>query len=361
MEQKHGGNIESVAEKYNLVIDNIIDFSANINFVGPPPDVYSKLREELEAIKRYPEVDSKNLKEKSAKKYGFEKENYIFGNGAVELIYILVKVLKPKKSLVCAPTFSEYEKALQTVNSQIDYHYLKKEDKFKLQIEELKKDLTDEIDLFFLCNPNNPTGNFISKEKVKQILEHNETHDIFTVIDEAFVDFLGRNISARSLLKKYNNLFILRSLTKFFAVPGLRLGFGIGRQNLIAKMNGYKDPWNVNVLAQKAGEIILNQDEYIKLTKKAVYKEKLFLYDELKKFKNIEIYYPNANYIFIDLEDSEFSSTKVYEKLAKEGILIRNCSNYVGLDENYIRIAVKSRKDNKKLLDKLKSFLIINN
>ncbi len=358
MEQKHGGNIESVAEKYNLVIDNIIDFSANINFVGAPPDVYGKLKEELEKITRYPEVDSETLKKKLAKKYGFEKENYIIGNGAVELIYILVELLKPKKSLVYAPTFSEYQKALQTVNSQIHYHYLKKENKFKLQIKELKKELTDEIDLFFLCNPNNPTGNFISKDTVKQILEHNKKHNIFTVIDEAFVDFMGRNISAISLLKKYNNLFILRSLTKFFAIPGLRLGFGIGKPKLIEKMHEYKDPWNVNVLAQKAGEIILNQDEYIKLTKKAIYKEKLFLYNELKRFKNIEIYYPNANYIFIDLDNSEFSSKEVYKKLAQEGILIRNCSNYEGLDENYIRIAVKNRKDNQKLLEKLKSFLI---
>lgn len=361
MEQQHGGNIKSAAEKYNLLKENIIDFSANINFVGPPPDVYSRLKKELESITRYPEVDSKTLKKKLAKKYGFEKDNYIIGNGAVELIYILAKILKPKQSLVYAPTFSEYEKALKAVDSQINYHYLKKENKFKLDIEELKTDLTDEIDLFFLCNPNNPTGNFISKENVKQILKHNENHNIFTVIDEAFVDFLGRNISAISLLKKYENLFILRSLTKFFAIPGLRLGFGIGKQRLIDKMNGYKDPWNVNILAQKAGEVILNQDEYIKLTKKAIYKEKLFLYKELKKFINIEVYYPNANYIFIDLKESDFSSTEVYEKLAKEGILIRNCSNYKGLDENYIRIAVKGREDNKKLLDKLKSFLIINN
>jgi len=354
MEQKHGGNIESVAKKYNIHKENIIDFSANINFVGPPPDVYSRLKKELESITRYPEMDSKTLKKKLANKYGFEKDNYIIGNGAVELIYILVKVLKPKQSLVYAPTFSEYEKALSTVNSQINYHYLKRENKFKLDVEELKADLTDEIDLFFLCNPNNPTGNFISKEEVKQILKHNEKHNIFTIIDEAFVDFLDRNITAISLLKEYDKVFILRSLTKFFAIPGLRLGFGIGKQGLIDKMNGFKDPWNVNILAQKAGEIILNQDEYIKLTKKVIYKEKLFLYQELKKIENIEVYYPNANYIFIDLKNSGYNSTAVYEKLAKKGILIRNCFNYRGLDDNFIRIAVKSREDNKKLIDELK-------
>ena len=354
MEQKHGGNIESVAKKYNIHKENIIDFSANINFVGPPPDVYSRLKKELESITRYPEMDSKTLKKKLANKYGFEKDNYIIGNGAVELIYILVKVLKPKQSLVYAPTFSEYEKALSTVNSQINYHYLKRENKFKLDVEELKADLTDEIDLFFLCNPNNPTGNFISKEEVKQILKHNEKHNIFTIIDEAFVDFLDRNITAISLLKEYDKVFILRSLTKFFAIPGLRLGFGIGKQGLIDKMNGFKDPWNVNILAQKAGEIILNQDEYIKLTKKVIYKEKLFLYQELKKIENIEVYYPNANYIFIDLKNIGYNSTAVYEKLAKKGILIRNCFNYRGLDDNHIRIAVKSREDNKKLIDKLK-------
>ena len=361
MKQNHGGNIESVAKKYNLHSDNIIDFSANINFVGPPPDVYSRLKDNLESITKYPEVNSETLKKMLSEKYGFKKENYIVGNGAVELIYILVKALNPKRSLIYTPTFSEYEKALKTVNSEIEYHYLKKEYQFDLQIEKLKAELTDNIDLFFLCNPNNPTGKFISKKEVKQILKHNEKHNIFTVIDEAFVDFVERNISAKSLLKEYDNLFILRSLTKFFAIPGLRLGFGIGTPSLIEKMNGFKDPWNVNVLAQKAGEIILKQDEYIKLTKKAIYNEKLFLYKELKKFENIEVYYPNANYIFIDLKGTDFTSTEVYENLAKEGILIRNCSNYKGLDQNYIRIAVKSRKDNNKLLEHLKSLFIINN
>jgi len=357
MAQNHGGNIREVSDKFNINYDSIVDFSANINFIGPPPDIYSKIRQEIEDITRYPEPDSSNLKKALADKHAVKQDNLIMGNGAVELIYILSRVLDLKKGLVLAPTFSEYEKALKAEGTQVNYHYLKRRNKFEIRWDELKKDLTDDLDIFFLCNPNNPTGKFITKDKIKKILVHNKQHNIFTVIDEAFVDFLEQNISALSLLKDFQNLFILRSLTKFYAVPGLRLGYGIGRPEIIKKLRNAKDPWNVNILAQKAGQIILNSNQYVKLTKKAIYKEKIYLYKKLKEISSLDVYYPNANYIFIDITNAKYSSSELYEKLAKKALLIRNCSNYEGLDENYIRIAVKSRKDNNKLLEALNKIL----
>ncbi len=357
MEQAHGGNLKEAAEKFNISESEIIDFSANINFVGPPPDIYSKIRKEIEAITRYPEPDSTSLKKLLAEKYGGKADNYVLGNGAVELIYILTRILDLNKGLVLAPTFSEYEKALKAEEIEVNYHYISTDHSFKLNINRLKKDLTGDIDIFFLCNPNNPTGKFITRDKIKELLLHNKKKDIFTVIDEAFVDFLEQKITSLSFLKDFDKLFILRSLTKFYAVPGLRLGYGIANKEIIKKINKAKDPWNVNSLAQKAGELILEQKRYDKLTKKAIYREKIFLYQELKKFKNLRVYYPNANYIFIDLTDSNYSGSELYNQLAERSILIRNCSNYKGLDDNFIRVAVKSREENKILLKALKSFL----
>lgn len=357
MSQDHGGNIKEVAEKFNLNEDKIVDFSANINFVGPPPDVYRIIKNELKSIERYPETNSKGIKQRLANKYNLELNNLIIGNGAAELIYLLAKVMDVKKGLILAPTFSEYEKALKSEDVDIKYHYLKQENDFQIEIDRLKKDLKKDIDIFFLCNPNNPTGTFINKVDIQNILEHNKDKGIFTVIDEAFIDFVDRNISALSLLKDYNHLFILRSLTKFFAVPGLRLGYGVGHKELLDKMNMGKDPWNVNILAQKAAEVILHQDQYEKLTKKAIYQEKIFLYKKLQEIENIKVYYPNANYIFIDLNNAKLKASQLYSKLSQEGILIRNCSNYQGLDDNYIRIAVKSRQENKKLIANFKKLL----
>jgi len=357
MNKQHGGDIEGAVKKYNICREDIIDFSANINFLGPPPQLYQKLQNELNLIENYPQPDSENLRCRLAQNYGFAANNYILGNGAVELIYLLISVLEPNYSLILAPTFSEYEKALNSKGSDIKYHYSNKSNKFRIDVEKLKGDISQDIDLCILCNPNNPTGNFIDRETIFNILQYNKKRDIYTVIDEAFVDFMDRDISAATLVKEYDNLFVLRSLTKFFAIPGLRLGFGIGQKNIINKMHDHKDPWNVNIMAQIAGELLLKQRQYIENTKISVNKEKNFLYNSLKKYKDIDVYYPNANYIFIDISDLNITAPHLCEKLAKRAILIRDCSNYRGLDNNFIRIAVKKREHNLKLLEQLDRFL----
>lgn len=359
MKQIHGGNIEEVLNRYNIKQNQIIDFSSNINFLGPPQKVLDKLKNELHDIKRYPEINSERFKYLFADKFGLNKGNYIIGNGAVELIYILVKYLNPDKSLLLAPTFSEYEKALKTVDSKIKYHYLKKENHFNIDIGKLKMDLTEDIDLFFLCNPNNPTGNYILKSELLEILEHNKKKKIFTIIDEAFVDFIEKDISAIEFIDSFDNLFILRSLTKLYALPGLRIGFGVSCKNTIKGMNNYKDPWNVNILAQKAGEVVLNQENYKIKSLKEINTEKIFLYKKLNKLNDLNVYYPNANYLFIDLSNSKFGGTILYKELLKESILIRKLKNYKALDDNYIRLAIKDRKSNIKLLVAMKK--IINN
>ncbi|AGB41634.1 L-threonine-O-3-phosphate decarboxylase/histidinol-phosphate aminotransferase [Halobacteroides halobius DSM 5150] len=352
MQQNHGGNIRAAAKEYNLDPAEIIDFSANINFLGPPESVTKALKNNLKGIKDYPDPECNQLKTIIAKQENLEEDNLVIGNGAVELIYLLATVLSPREALVLAPTFSEYRLAIESVGGSIEEFQLQKEEGFRFNLDDLLPRL-DNIDIFFLCNPNNPTGKFITREDIIEIINYAASQDTFLVVDEAFVDFLEEDITVIDLVKQYDNLFVLRSLTKFFAIPGLRLGYGATNKELIKKLNASKDPWNVNCLAQLAGEKALNDKEYIKQTEEAILREKEFLYQKLNQFSKFKVYYPHANYILVDLENSNLTSTRLEEKLAQQGILVRNCNTYSGLGEDFIRVAVKSRENNLELINRL--------
>lgn len=358
MEHIHGGNITRAVERYNLKEEDIIDFSANINFLGPPPQLLEEIRNNLAKIIHYPEPNSTTLKRKMGQYLDLEEKNLVIGNGAVELIYQLVKVIKPDLALVMAPTFSEYELAVKSCGGRVKYLRLEEEKGFKIDIEEVVANL-DRVKIVFLCNPNNPTGTLIKRSELMDLIDYASRKDVFVIIDEAFIDFIDNpgNYTVIDLIVRYSNLFVLRSLTKFYAIPGLRLGYGAGTEELISKMELARDPWSVNFFAQLAGEIVLKDVEYQKETRRRISLEREFLYNSLKKIDGLKPFPPSANYIFIDIGASNFSSIVLAEILARRGILIRDCSSYRGLGENYIRVAVKSREDNCFLLDNLREII----
>jgi len=277
------------------------------------------------------------------------------GNGAVELIYLLVKLLKPKKVLIPAPTFCEYEIAVNTNGGQVVDLNLSRTENFNLNLDNTIK-MLDEVDMVILCNPNNPTGQLIKKENLLTILRESKKRGIFILLDEAFMDFVegSEEYSLLSELRKWDNLFILYSLTKFFAIPGLRLGAGLANEELVNKLNFIKDPWNVNCFAQLAGIVSLQDKKYIKDSKTFILKEKDFLYNELKKVNNIYPYKPSVNYIFIDVSKTGYSSKQLQQKIAAQGILVRDCSSYKNLGDQFIRVAVKGREQNIKLVEGFK-------
>ncbi|GAB6137034.1 threonine-phosphate decarboxylase CobD [Halanaerobaculum tunisiense] len=356
MQQDHGGNIRVAAREYGLDPAEIIDFSANINFLGPPRSVTKVIKNNLIGIKNYPDLEYSQLKSVIADQVYIEKDNLIIGNGAVELIYLLTKVLQPTDALVLAPTFSEYRSAVESTGGTVEEFQLQREEEFTLNVDDLLPRLAG-VDIFFLCNPNNPTGKFLTREEVIKIINYAASQGTFVVVDEAFVDFLEEDISVIDVVNDYDNLFVLRSLTKFFAIPGLRLGYGVTNQELIKQLRAGKDPWNVNYLAQLAGREALRDKEYIAQTREAISREKKFLYQRLADFSQLKVYYPYANYIFVNLADNEWTATRLEEKLGQQGILIRNCNTYSGLGEDFIRLAVKSREDNRQLLNKLQELL----
>ncbi|WP_250228072.1 threonine-phosphate decarboxylase CobD [Anaeropeptidivorans aminofermentans] len=346
MEYAHGGDIESYRRKYGK---KPLDFSANINPLGLNRAVKEAILQELDNLPPYPDPFCRSLREKTASYENIKEAYILFGNGAADLIFRIALVAKPKKALLLAPTFSEYEQALQTVDCAIEYYFLKEDKEFSLD-EDIVDRLND-IDILFLCNPNNPTGIAEEKESVLKILKKCKEKNIILVLDECFNDFLEEpeKYSLKDELAYFDNLIILKSFTKFFAMAGIRLGYLLtSNREVLEKLYYSAQPWAVSTIAQVAGIASLSDIAYIEKTKTVIKEERAYLKKELSDI-GFKVYPSMANYIFFS------SEMKDLNKLAeKEGILIRSCGNYRGLSEDYYRIAVRSREENEALIEAFK-------
>ena len=351
----HGGNLEKAMEKYGISSEEIIDFSANINPLGFSPKIKEVILKNLDQLSHYPDPECKKAKKEISGYFGIDYENIILGNGSTELIYLIVQTLKPKKVLIPIPTFCEYERALNNNNVSINFYKLKEKQEFLLSMDEIISQLAG-IDLIFLCNPNNPTGTFLPKKEMLTLVKEVQRRRIFLVLDEAFIDLYEKESFIKEV-KNYNYLIILRSLTKFFSLPGLRIGFAVSSSKLIEKLEAQKIPWSVNCLAQIAVREILRDEKFINKSKSFLLEEKEFFYQELSNIGGWKVYKPSSNFIFIKLL-GDISSWELMDQLAKKGILIRDCSNFRGLEKGkFIRVAVRIRKENIKLLKEFKLIL----
>lgn len=365
MEHQHGGKLLAAAEKYNLDPREIIDFSSNINFLGPPVQIITAIQNNLEQIKNYPEINSKSLKKLIAAEHELKMGQITVGNGAAELLYQLTKVKRPQKVMIVNPTFSEYKLAAESVQAEIINYQLKPENDFSFDLKKLQQNLSSELEILFICNPNNPTAQLSKKAELEVLISEAADLGIMVVVDEAFIDFTAdaEKYSVVSLLNDYQNLLVLKSLTKLFAIPGLRLGYALTNENLSQKLNNNRDPWSVNYFAQLAGSIIFSGKkeifQYIKESKEKIAEEREYLYNNLKEIKNLKPFKPSANYIFIDISAADYQAAELKSKLLQKAVLIRNCDSYPGLKNNYIRIAVKDRKSNDILLELLKKGVLI--
>ncbi|TCS81975.1 threonine-phosphate decarboxylase CobD [Pectinatus cerevisiiphilus] len=348
---EHGGAVNEISTAVGG--KKLVDFSANINPMGLGKMARQAIEENIENIIHYPDVDMITLKTEIAQLYGIDADSIIVGNGAVELLYILCRVLEPKNVLLLAPTFSEYERAAKSVNAKINYFFLRERNDFEPQLQQLIISIKNN-NLLFLCNPNNPTGTLFSVQDLTLIIEHAEANGCFVVVDESFMDFISDNekFSVNPLLKTCHNLLIVHSLTKFFALPGLRLGFAAcPDKEVIKRMYLSKDPWNVNCLAQSAGVAALADKTYQRRSRSYMHSEINYLYDELSQIKAIKVYKPIVNYMLINIHNTKMTSTQFCAKMLEHNILVRDCANYPGLSNDFIRIAVKKREENDLLLD----------
>ena len=351
----HGGNLGRAMEKYSLSLDEIIDFSANINPLGFSSKIREAIIKNLDRLSHYPDPECKEAKKEISAYFKIDYENIILGNGSTELIYLIVQTLKPKKVLIPAPTFCEYERALNNNNVSINFYKLKEKQEYLVSMDEIIPQLAG-IDLVFLCNPNNPIGTFLPKKEMLTLVKEVQKRKIFLVLDEAFIDLYEEDSLIKEV-KNYDHLIILRSLTKFYGLPGLRIGFAASSPKLIKKLEAQKIPWSVNCLAQIAVREMLRDERFISKSKSFLLEEKEFFYQELSNIEGLKVHKPSANFIFIKLLGN-ISPEQLMEQLAKKGILIRDCSNFRGLEKgNFIRVAVRTRKENIKLLKEIKLIL----
>jgi len=347
LNQVHGGNIYKIQRVYKK---RVIDFSANINPLNLPGEVTRAIRSNIRAVLHYPDPDSENLTRSIAGHWNIEKENILVGNGSIELIYLIMHAFSPNTVYIPVPSFSEYEQAAKSVKSKIRFGPLKEKEGFRLYVSRLPK-----ADVLFLCNPNNPTGNLIVKRD--EIVD--KAPNKLVIIDEAFMDFLPDEKKHTFIRKAIKNkrIIVLRSFTKFFALPGLRLGYVVAHRKIINKLRWQQPPWSVNALAQIAGKAILADKGYIRTTRQFIEKERDFLLAQLNKIKKLQPYPSAANFLLVKIHDKNTTSSFLLKELIKKGILIRDCANFKGLGNKFIRVAVRSHKDNLKLLRALKEII----
>jgi len=356
--EKHGGNLYAAMRSCGGALTDFLDFSANINPLGLSQGVRKALLLAMDAVICYPDPDAADFKQAVANYYQVQPRNIEAGNGAVELIYLLCRALSPERVVIPAPTFSEYAAAGRAAGLPVKYTELCPEGDFNPDLETLTRQLRRQ-DLLFICNPNNPTGAVLTRDQLEPLIQAASSVGAHVVVDESFIDFrpAGAQESCRSLVGRYAGLSVLHSLTKFLAIPGLRLGFLLTAENLAQKLRSLRDPWNVNVMAQAAGVSGLADLDYRQQTIELVQQQKEYLFQEFQKLPGFRPLPPSVNFMLADIRGSGRDAGRLQQELWPQRIMIRNCENFIGLSSSYIRVAVKSPAENRRLVKVLKKLI----
>lgn len=336
----HGGDI--------YTYQGALDFSVNINPLGPAEEVVAAAKAAVDEMERYPDPECRALRAALSRKLQVPEDFLIFGNGAAELMFTLTLAKRPKKAVIAAPAFAEYERALHAAGCKVQYYYRREETGFALE-EDFIDMLGSDVDMLFLCSPDNPVGNAIDGGMLKQILRVCEEKNILLALDECFIDFMEGAKEATLLgeTKRTGKLLILRAFTKIHALPGLRLGFGVcGGKELLDRMRAMTQPWNISVPAQAAGLAALKDEGRGERTQKFVAKERKWLKEQLEGL-GLTCFPSQVNYLLLK------SGRNLFDELLKKNILIRDCQNYEGLEKGFYRVAVRGRKENSRLIEAL--------
>lgn len=332
----HGGNIYAYK-------DILLDFSVNLNPLGMPGSVVKAICDNARNFDKYPDTECRELKSAVSRHEGVPGEYLCFGNGAADLIIRICGALKPKKALVAAPTFSEYEAAVRQSGGATEYFYLREEEDFILP-----PDFADAVsagtDMVFLCNPNNPTCRLADLSVVEKTADACAACGAVLVVDECFMDFTeGR--SAIGLLERHKELIILKAFTKIYSMAGLRLGYLIcADTDIVKKISAFGQSWSVSAPAQVAGIAAMGLEGHLERTRKFIKAEREWLSAELKE-RNLKVYPSDGNFIL-------FKSVEgLWQKAMERGIMLRSCANFRGLGGEFYRIGIKTREANIKLLE----------
>lgn len=349
----HGSDIEVISQKYRIEQDSILPYAGNVNPLGMSPLAKETLIEYIDAVESYPERDYARLRTALGNYCDVDMENIILGNGTSELIRVALDTLKPKKTLIVGPTYSEYKTAAALAGSEVEMYMLDQLDDFELDIQKFTEHLYESLDLVIICNPNNPTGKAIRKDDMSVIADACAKLNIFVMVDETYVEFVQDVplISSMALTKSFDNILVLRSTSKFFSTPGLRLGYAATKnKEFLAATDNKKIPWNINSLASIAS-VMFSDEHYINLTSSLIQTERNLVYSALCSRKSIKVFKPDANFVLIKLLKEDQTATEVFEYCLKKGFMIRDCTDYEGLGEKYVRFCFLKPEQNDRMVN----------
>ncbi|MCF6165861.1 L-threonine 3-O-phosphate decarboxylase [Furfurilactobacillus rossiae] len=354
---EHGGNIDKIARQLKIKPESLIDFSANINPLGMPTAFKQLLAETTPKTTVYPNPDYPKLRAAIADHFVVRSHNVVVGNGAMEILRDVALATAVHHVVVIEPAFNEYAKAFQSIGATVYSYITEQNNGFRLSIPMLIDWVSrhlNQCQAICLGNPNNPTGQRLSPDELKPLIDFCTKNHIWLIVDEAFMSFtFDERLSVISSLRNEQFVFVIRSATKFYAMPGLRLGFGITKNEyLLNRLKQVALTWSVNTYAQTLGEQMYAQTEFQIETKKWLIKERKYLFNGLAKFPEINVFPSAANFLFFWSKDEQLRAHLLHKHL-----VIRSCANYPGLDEHYYRVAVKGHDDNEVLLEALQSVL----
>lgn len=357
----HGSDLEAIEKYYHIKKEDIVSFSANVNPLGISYQLRSTLADNLDAITTYPDREYTALRTCIATYAGTQPENVIVGNGSTELISLFIQTKHPKKALVLGPTYSEYEREIALGGGTTLYYPLKEKNGFHMDVEDFCKHLSDQLELLVLCNPNNPTSTAITCSQMRRILDACLQYGIFVMVDETYVEFAPeeKEVTSIPLTNYYTNLIILRGTSKFFAAPGLRLGYAVtGNQDLIKAINTRKNPWTINSLAEIAGRLMFPDEEYIQHTRELISGERDRLFHELSTWDSVTVYEASANFILMKIRKPGVTSQDLFDHCIRKGLMIRDCSTFPFLDDHFVRFCVMLPEQNERLLEAFREVLL---
>lgn len=347
------------AQALHIPVEQILDFSASINPLGPPAGVFRVIRSALKQIVHYPDPDCWQLRQLLSQQCRVDPDMILVGNGSTELIHLVPRALAIKSALIVGPTFEEYARALMDAGGTVQYVHARREGRFRPPVKEILQELSAKrmrIDAIFLCNPNNPTGQVLSQSAMRELAEVMERRQGWLIVDEAFIDYCQTQ-SVISMLRKCPRLIVLRSLTKFYAMPGLRIGYVVGASKVIDRLKDRQPPWSVNSLAQEVSCAVLRDRAYAVASCAFMEKERSRFMKGLRSLPGVRVYPSAASFVLIELPEWS-SACMMTDQLASMRLLVRNCSALPGLTSQMIRVAVRTVKENRRLMTALDACLI---
>lgn len=355
-QQHHGGDLDAISAQYGIPRDKIIDFAGNVNPLGFPTKAAQALREHIDLVTTYPDREYISLRQAIAQYTGADPAHILVDNGSTELISTFIHRSCRGKTIIIGPAYSEYEREVTLAGGEFSYFELREDENFVLNHEHLIQSITPEVGLLILCNPNNPTGTAVFRHQLEEVLRHCRSTNTAVMVDETYMEFSQQSteMCAIPLTRRYDNLFVIRGIAKFFAAPGLRLGYAVcGNEQMLADIRAYQRPWSVNILASYAGEQLFSDTAFIQGTQQLIFEERNRIYQKISTWKHCHIYPSASNFLLVRLLNCKNDAHAIFEHLIRMGMLVRDAASFTFLDESYLRFCIRLPKQNDALLKEL--------